>query len=216
MPPAVPPRSFSRCVLLLLALAPAGCGLTDYENKMQVAEDRLKRFDDENKLLGDPLVLPAGDAPPLADVFVRPPKGVEKNPTDPKEAPLHYPAKNAVCTDLYLWIGAKDDDKESLKKKVGNWLSSAAGTWQPFTVQPPNGRPAVAFESAQFAPANAPAFRVYLHPTPNGVPVAVVYKVAQPSPAGADDAIKMSLETYADSSAEVLKARGDYAKWRGH
>ncbi len=207
-------RSFSRCVLLLLALAAAGCGLADYENKMQLADARLHRFDEENRLLGDPLVLPAGDAPPAADVFLRPPKGITQNPINAKETPFRYPATAGACAELDLWIGGTDDDKDKLKKRIENWLSPTTATWQPAAVQPPNGQPALTFESALFAPANLPAYRVYLHTAPNAVPVAVGFKVAQQSTA--DEAIKMSLETYTDSPADILKERGDYSRWRGH
>ena len=198
------PRSFPRSVLFLVALAPAGCGLANYEHEMQLADAHLQRFDDENRLLGDPLILPGGDAAPAADVFLRPPKGVAKNSIDPKQTPLRYPATGGACMELDLWIGAKDDDKDKLKKRIENSLSQTA-TWQPVTVQPPNGRTQIVFESAQFAPA----YRAYLHATAGGVPVAVVFRIAQPSAAGADEAVKMSLETYADS-ADASKARGEY------
>ena len=204
-------RSFARIVPFLLALAPIGCGLADYEFKMQLADARLDRIMAENELLGDPLILPTGDAAPAANVFLRPPKGVSKNPVDPTETPLHYSATAGVCTDLYLWIGAKDDDKDKLKKRIENWLSSPMATWQPCAVQPPDGRPEIAFDAAVFTGVNAPAYRVYLHTTVSGVPAAVVFKVAQPAPAGADEAIKTSLESYADA-ADALKARADFVK----
>jgi hypothetical protein len=201
-------------VAALAALALSGCGLAEYEKKMEEAEARLKRFDAENNLLGDPLALPTGDAAPSADLFLRPPKGVAKNPDDPRQAPLHYAAKDAVCTDLYLWFGAKDDDQNKLKQRIEAWLGPASGGWQSYAVQPTNGRPAITFDSAQFAPANAPPFRVYMHATSNGTPIAVVFKLAQPSPPTTDEVLKMSLETYTDSYAGPVRA--EWVKWRGH
>ena len=211
------PSALSRNWLLVLApaaLAAAGCGLSDYEKKMQEADARLQRFDAENALLGEPLALPTGDAALPADLFLRPPKGIAKNPEDPKQAPLRYPAKDGVCTELYLWVGAKDDDAAKLKQRVQAWLGQADVGWQPYVAQPPYGRPAVTFDWAQVVPANAAVFRAYVRPTASGAPVALVFKLAQPAPSNADEALKMSLETYTES--EAAKARSDWSRWRAH
>ena len=99
MPPTFPFRSsFRRLALAALpVLALTGCGIADYEKKMQEAEARVKRFDDENALLGDPLVLPPRkemEGPPF-DVFLRPPRGVAaKDKTQPGELAYHYPASS--------------------------------------------------------------------------------------------------------------------------
>ena len=97
MPPTVKPRRSRRPVLFLAALAPAGCGLANYEHEMQLADARLQRFDDENRLLGDPLILPGGDAVPAADVFLRPPRGSRKTPSTRKRRPLRYPTTGGAC-----------------------------------------------------------------------------------------------------------------------
>ena len=220
MPPAVNPRPMFRFAPLVVALAAAGCGLSDYESKMQLADVRLQRIDDENRVLGDPLILPVGDGSPPADVFLRPPKGINKNSIDQKETPLHYPATTAsVCTDVYLWFEPKGDepdkDKDKLKRRIEAGLSQPAATWQPYSSQAGEGRPATAFDCVQFVPTNTASYRAYVHTTAGGVAVGVVFKVAQPAPAGADEAIQWSLGTYADS-AEASKARSDYQKRHAH
>jgi hypothetical protein len=222
LPPILKPRAISRVLLLLLALAPAGCGLADYEKKMQETDARIKRFEEakkrfgeENKLLGDPVEPPTGDAAPPAPVFLRPPKSIVSKAAGEKgDLPYqyHYPAAagtTPACTDLYLIFKTKDDDIKALKTELEVWLH-VTGDWKPYTTQPPNGREPVAFEAAQLG-----AFWVYVHKAANGPPIAVLYRIAQPPPAGADDAVKMSLETYADSD-EAGKVRHDYDFWHAH
>jgi hypothetical protein len=91
----------------VLALAAAGCGLADYEERMQQAQRAADRYDEENKYLGDPLVIPdrkpeppaegkaegkaegraegrrgPARAEPLVNLFLRPPKGISPKPED--------------------------------------------------------------------------------------------------------------------------------------
>ena len=208
-------------MLLLAALPAAGCGLADYENKMRETDARLQRFDEENKVLGDPLQLPGGDAATPAAVFLRPPKGVAAKAAAPEKGdpPFQYrfPAAPgaAVCTDVYLMFKNRGDDKKDLKSDIEGWLHATGASWQPYAAQP-LGRGPTAFEAAQLndpaAPPNAPAvFRAYVHQAADGAPVAVLFRFAQPPPAGADEAVKLSLDTYADS-AEAQKARDAYGR----
>lgn len=77
---------------LLLGLPLAGCGLADYEAKMIDAQKRAQRLEEEARNLDEPLNMPTkkektGDTEvevPVADVFLRPPRGIgptpDKNP----------------------------------------------------------------------------------------------------------------------------------------
>jgi len=209
-------------MLALIALpALAGCGIADYEKKMQDAEVRVQRFDDENKLLGEPLLLPAKtdkeEGAPI-DVFLRPPIGVvNKDKTQPGELAYHYPATSGACTDLYLTFGSKDDGRDKLEKEIADRLGAAAPNWQPVEVRPPFGRPAVAFDAVEFAdprtPANAaPAdYIAYVHQTAGLPAVGVVFRVSHSNHAAADPAVKMSLETFAEPP-DSAKARAAYGK----
>jgi hypothetical protein len=71
-----------------------GCGLSEYEKRMDQQDLALKRFDEESKALGEPL-----DSPMLIDVktsaarpilvvefFLRPPKGTHSKAKDAEEA----------------------------------------------------------------------------------------------------------------------------------
>src|SRR5688572_20343701 len=74
-----------RLCLLLAALACAGCGLGEYEAHMLAEQQRLERFDRDNRLLGDPVSAPAAWAratPSMPELFLRPPRGVSSGPDD--------------------------------------------------------------------------------------------------------------------------------------
>lgn len=91
--------TFGLLSLLILYLA-AGCGLSDYEKRMDQQSLALKLFDEENKTLGDPLDFPmlidvkSSAAKPilLVEFFLRPPKGTQSKPKNPeKESPGKVP-----------------------------------------------------------------------------------------------------------------------------
>lgn len=70
-----------RCIILGIALFSIGCGLSDYEQRMDLQAKRLDAYDKENAYLGDPLEPPqekakeGADRPALpTDIFLRPPK----------------------------------------------------------------------------------------------------------------------------------------------
>lgn len=205
--------------LALPALALTGCGIGDYEKKMQESEVRVERYDEENKLLGEPLLLPPrkdNEGPPF-DVFLRPPLGVaNKDKTQPGELAYHYPASGGVCTDLYLTFGAAGDGRDKLERQLEAAFAVPPQNWQPVAIDHPFGRPDAAFDAVEFAdpraPANAPAsVFAYVHQDAGQPAVAVVYRVLQANRAAAGDALKMSLQTYADHE-DAGKARGAYGK----
>jgi hypothetical protein len=208
--PTVKPRPY---VIFVAALALAGCGVAGYEKQMQEADIRIQRIDEENRLLGPSLELPA--APPktpwLSFFFLRPPKGIQT--TSKKDGNLyHYPATSSVCSDVYLAIGA---DQEKAQKLIEEQLGTAGLNWQPVEVNPP-GRPPIAFKAVEFfdprAPASATAvFVAYVHQTAGFPAVGVVYRVLKTNRDAAGPSLKMSMETYAEQG-DAYKARADYGK----
>jgi hypothetical protein len=202
---------------VLLLLAVAGCGLADYEKKMREADARVQHFDEENKLLGDPLNLPGADRAPPVDVFLRPPRGVSKSGA--ADDPYHFAGGAGLCSDLYLMFGDAEGGKDKLEKQVEERFGAAGLNWQPVTVRPAD-RPALDFDAAEFAdpraPANAPAVCIaYVHQTQGRAPAGVVFRVAQPNRAGVEPTVKKSLESYAEAG-DAAKARSDFAKRTGH
>jgi hypothetical protein len=67
-------------------LLAGGCGLGDYEAEVRKEQARLEFIDRENDNLGEPLERPLKSekekTPVPGDVFLRPPKGINKKPSD--------------------------------------------------------------------------------------------------------------------------------------
>jgi hypothetical protein len=136
-----------------LCAALAGCGLTDYEARMAEAQARVARFDEENRQLDAPLSIPTRAEKvkvkendkekevvvqkPLAEVFLRPPKGISrtamnkdkpiggllyrypeapKENTNPPSQPAPAPETNQPqqVTDLYLALRTNVKDGKAL------------------------------------------------------------------------------------------------------
>jgi len=115
---------------LILFLA-AGCGLSDYEKRMDEQSVSLKRFDEENNALGEPLELPIivdkkGSWNALAvDFYLRPQKGTKPlaagGPFKPQEFALfRYPGPagfNVLVTTSKLVKDVKDEKVKDEKVK---------------------------------------------------------------------------------------------------
>lgn len=100
------PRRFAFLLLAFTgALSAAGCGLGDYEDRIEATRKRIKVFDEENKALGDIIDYPGKkvddkDVPlwPF-EVYLRLPKGVAGSATSGKE----YPSGNL---SLFKYAGS--------------------------------------------------------------------------------------------------------------
>ena len=206
----MPPLRRLSFALLLLALT--GCGLADYEKKMREADARVQRFDEENRLLGDPLTLPTDHAPPV-DVFLRPPRGVSKSGA--ADDPSHFAGGAGLCSDLYLLFGDAEGGKDKLEKQIAERFGAAGLSWQTVTA-----RPGLDLDAAEFAdpraPVNTPAvFIAYAHQTSGRAPVGVVFHIAQANRAGVEPTLKASLASYAEAG-DAAKARADFGKRTAH
>jgi hypothetical protein len=110
-----------------LIVALSGCGLADYEAKMAEEQARVRRIEDENKNLEEPLEIP----PPktekekeakLPDFFFRPPKGISRAANKDLYGGMLwvYPRISASdgVQDVYIGFskGKKDYVKDILKK----------------------------------------------------------------------------------------------------
>jgi hypothetical protein len=106
---AVPRAAWAALPLALLA---GGCGLADYEARMQQAQARVNRYDEENRVLGDPIIIPsrkveakveggrrgAARSVPIVALFLRPPRGISPAPEDEaiKDLVFRYPTIGAI------------------------------------------------------------------------------------------------------------------------
>ncbi len=202
MPPTVKPRRSYPLALSVAFLSLAGCGVRDYETQMQKAEVRIRRFDDENRLLGIPLTFPPlnSAAPPP---FLRPPLGVAST-CQKDEIPYHFPANGGVCLDVYVALG---DDPATVKKMIEDRFDVPAQPWQPVTINPSNRKPII-FEAVEFNDSRnaAAAFRAYVHQS-----AGVVFHFLKVNREAANPSLQMSMETYADGG-EAFKANDDFTK----
>jgi hypothetical protein len=210
LPPTVTFCPLCRLALCVALLTSAGCGVADYEKKMQDAEVRVQRIDEENRLLGDPLDVPARSGAPAVVVFLRPPKGVPSVPQ--KDAfPFRYVATSGVCSDVYVALA---DGPKQVEKLIEDTFEEAAQNWQAVTVNS-GGKKAVSFEAVEFldpkTPANTPdVYVAYVHQS-----VGVVFHVANKNREAAKPSLQMSMETYLEGD-EAAKARANFSKRKAH
>jgi hypothetical protein len=188
----------ARLCLLLAGLACAGCGLGEYEAKMLAEQQRLERFDRDNRLLGDPVSAPAAWAratSSIPELFLRLPRGVRPAPDEnPWNDPLfHYPGDGRPFDRVFLaWGGGKD-----LRADVEKLYAAAKKSPLTATTTPLPGAPALTLTG--FAAEEAPErdgrqFVSYVYFDPTGR-LAVVYRVDRGRLGqGVTDAIQASLD----------------------
>jgi hypothetical protein len=198
----------------LLVLGAAGCGLSDYEAKMRATQARLERFEQENKYLGNPLTMPTrkekDESVPLANVFLRPPRGIQTSPSEEPRSGLLYgyrPAKEgAAGAFTVVELGFSSGQKDFPADVLGLFPAGGVSTRQR-QVQPP-GRKALTFDTAEFEDdQHNYSVNVWRGGDPQ---VAVVYWVARGQWESARKVIELSLATFA-ADAEAGRLRSAFA-----
>jgi hypothetical protein len=147
-----------------VALAALAAGCSEYEDRMRGEQERVDRFDEEMRLLGDPIVLPPlpekkegekkeGEKEIFrTDLFLRPPKGVPSNTESPATATVYqYRRATGLSgneTDGVWWVDvalgdAKDKEfATAVVKEVAPYL----GNYQQATeARTPPGREPINF-----------------------------------------------------------------------
>jgi len=103
--------------LSALALFALGCGLSDYEKRIDEQKKKLERVDQEGKLIAEPLASPPYRLNekkeqvlglPL-EFFFRPPRGISRTP---EPAPYAFPAKGPNQVFLYRYPTAKPEKSD--------------------------------------------------------------------------------------------------------
>jgi hypothetical protein len=123
-----------------LVLLPAGCGLSDYSGQMANEGALVRQWEEENKLLGEPLQMPVfpkkeGKDQGTWSVFLRPPLGVNSTPVAQQgskltqmEGPLaKYTAKSNSFGLQYVYLGVGSDPKEFLPQVYNQFGAPAGG-----------------------------------------------------------------------------------------
>jgi hypothetical protein len=139
-------------LLTVLALLAAGCGLDDYERRMDEERARVKALLEENKHLGEQFVPPSNLEEPdpekqpalqRAEVFLRLPRGISPTPAeepakDPTQLPVREPPTRSGTTDLYrcpgpkgynVFVAATIDEKMPSDQFRGEVLAALRDYW---------------------------------------------------------------------------------------
>jgi hypothetical protein len=115
------PARHTRLMLVpLLGLLLAGCGVAEYEARMKEAQQRIKQYDEESKLLTSPVAVPtakneSGQSVPVATFHLRLPQTVSTQPSPVARGGLYYDYVPTTIPPMtaYPWVSvafAKADD----------------------------------------------------------------------------------------------------------
>lgn len=191
--------------LLLVVLLLPGCGLRDYEELMREAEAHEHHFDEQSKLLDEPLNAPTmkdketGGNIPVAQFFLRPPKGIERTCEEaPREGLLYrYPVRQASTAGPFLMmeLAFGHDQKEFYKQKVEPHFRADRNTSDTSMVRvidPDRGAP-LDFARYEFSEGNV----LYsINVCQSGqLQIAIVYHISKGSVTNARQAMNLSLQS---------------------
>jgi hypothetical protein len=212
-----------------LVLLPAGCGLSDYEGQMAGEAALVRQWEEETKVLGDPLRMPEfpkkeGEKQATTwSVFLRPPLGVNETPVPQPNSKLtqmqgplaKYTAKGNAFGMQYVYLGVGTDPKE-FPAAVYNQFGAAAGgeSAVPIPRSPvllsgtgQELKPEITLKRKVFDSQSHYSFNFYER---GKVQVAVVYQVDKASTAKAEPVIRASLATLGEGRDEVPGLRDAY------
>ena len=208
---AIRVRSASAFVLVLFLV---GCSVGDYEAKMLDAQNRVTRFEEGNRLLESPLVMPTrvdkGIVIVDIDLFIRPPKGITITPSNeasPRARVLYTytpsrPGGAAPFAFVEIAYAAKDA-KDFEKSVIDVFTPTTQGTRRSRPVTP-LGRPAMTFSTVEFDDATYSYSINFIKGTINQV--AIVYWINRATKAQASRAIEVSLASCAvDSESHAVR-----------
>jgi hypothetical protein len=120
--------------LVIAVLVCGGCGLSDYERRMSSEQERVQRFDLENKILGDPVPAPQkyDDKEktwhPVLELFFRVPRGIrpthEEKPVLP-EGWVRYPRSSGDSLFSEIYVGATTDVNKDFGREAEKLCGAA-------------------------------------------------------------------------------------------
>jgi hypothetical protein len=188
--------------VLWVAICLAGCSVGDYENKMLVAQDRLKDFEEGNRLLGEnSVVMPGrvekGVMVQAVSLFLRPPKGISTTPASEKRAGILYtfsPTRSGAAPFAYVEIAyAPKNEKDFEKGVLGAFTRTGEAPRRSRQVAPP-GRQPMTFSTVEFDDSTYAYSINFFKGAVNQV--AIVYAINRASKAQAVRPIEVSLASF--------------------
>jgi hypothetical protein len=131
-----------RGIALIVLIGASGCGLSDYQNRMDAQRLRVQEFDDGNRLLDDPIDMPRvklkdpeeQTAWPF-EIFLRLPKGYSTAPKETEVYKQHFPfcrysGGSEGATNLFVaaaWIQDSKKDDEPGRYDARNFRDYVRG-----------------------------------------------------------------------------------------
>lgn len=118
-------------LMITLAMAAVGCGCGPYEERLQRTQTRLAQLDEEDRLLGEPPVLPMDQG---LSVFLRPPRLVQDAGTTTGSPapdwllafPWHDPREALSPLDMFVGVHPCSGSREDLEASIQGELSASA------------------------------------------------------------------------------------------
>lgn len=188
-----------------LLMLPA-CGLRDYEDLMRKTQERDQRFREESKYLDEPVKIPTRKEKdldvPVAQVFFRPPKGIQPSfQTEQIDSLLwRYLARAGNFSRVEMAFD--EGNKEFTEKVLRNYKT-------PEQLQPLERDPSLPFDVWEYADAqNIYSIDVLKS---NQAQVAIVFVFARSRRDNVRKAMEMSLESLA-VGPKSGQARQNYAR----
>jgi hypothetical protein len=203
----------------ILATLQSGCGLSEYESLMASAQAKARRFDEENRVLDDPIKWPEKKESDkdYVDLFFRPPRGISLTPSPNKHGPLYVFQRSEKAGPISdIWVGAST--QADLAKEVIKLCPTAVGTPVPThpSVPLPERHDTLQFDVTIFDDA-ATTYVVAICKRESGAQVAIVFHLERTKgialfstdgskPSELSATLQMSLESLAfDSEAANLR-----------
>jgi hypothetical protein len=207
------PARHTRPILLpFFGLLLAGCGVAEYEARMKEAQERVKRYEEESKLLAAPVKPPAaknesGQLEAVASFTLRLPNTVSTQPSPEARGGLYYDYMPATIPPMtaYPWVSlafAKADDAK-FPEAVMKWFTATG----PVNVTPHTTRLKVPFSRTTFE-NDTHWHSINLYKGSNQQ-VAIIYVVPKAQRQQAARAIDLSLDSFGIESS-LAAARQAY------
>lgn len=199
-------RAAAQVAWMITIVLTAGCGLSDYENRMMQAQLRYERYEQEAKNLGNPLTIPSREdkegqpiAPPL--FVLRVPRGIQtqaENAKDPRARLLYTyrPTQaNAAGPFTAVEVAWANDGSQEFTAEVMRCFSASGNPVQRQRVTNAPGREKVTFDTVEFE--DGQHFYSINRWKGKDQQVIIVYWVSAQQKAAASKLIDLSLETFA-------------------
>lgn len=200
-----------RLILGLLLLTLSACGLSDYEALMQKSQERAEHFRDEQKYLDKPVAIPTekdkdDHEVPIADVFFRPPKGIDSTAQPQPRYNLLWEYRPGPRGSEFALVqmAFAEGDADFAKKVVGSYSNMSQ-------VPTPERKPPWPFDSWEF---NGSQYGYSINIYKGGVKqIAVVYTFGKDKRDALRKAIDLSLESLTEKTGAARQRYNQKSPW---